>query len=107
MARKVRNYVLFTNLEPKVQNTFKVTQLLGGDVGIHLLVYLITKALALSTILSFNSHHGSPKYKEQIALSMMSFNCQLIYSDRHFGLGKENYWLVLHPISTFCLSVYI
>lgn len=36
----------------------------------------------------------------------MSFNCQLISSDRHFGFGKENYWLVLHPISTSCISAF-
>lgn len=44
--------------------------------------------------------------KEHVSLSKMSFDCQFISSDRHFGFGKENYWLVLHPISTSCLSAF-
>ena len=66
-AYEVKDYVLFTNLESRAQNPFTVTQLLGS-VGIHLLVYLIIKALTLSTILGFDSNHGSPKYKKRTCI---------------------------------------
>lgn len=67
MAWNVRSGIIsiFIDLETEVQNVLKVGQLLGGNVGIHLLVYLMTNALTFSTILSFESCR-SPKYKYEI-----------------------------------------
>lgn len=44
-AYKIKNYVLSTDLEHEAQHVVKFTLLLGDNVGIHILVYLITKAL--------------------------------------------------------------
>lgn len=89
-ACRVRDCVLFSDVEPTSLNVLKVTQLLGGDVQIHLLVYLMTKALALS-VLSFECHHRSPEHKRpQTALSRMSFSCQLPCGGRGLGFGKDH-----------------
>lgn len=67
MTCKIRNYILPTDLKHEDQNMFKVTQLLGDNVGIHLLSNWLQK-LSLSPALSLASHHRSTKYKKRAGI---------------------------------------
>lgn len=103
-ACRLRDCVLFTAVEPPSLNVLKVTQLLGGDVGIRLLVHLGTKALALS-ILGPECHQRGPEHKpRQTALPKTGLGCQLTCGGRRLALGKVTSWSF--PYSVSSLSAY-
>lgn len=107
MTCKIRNYILPTDLKHEDQNMFKVTQLLGDNVEIHLLSNWLQK-LSLSLALSLASHHRITKYrKEQVSLSTRSFRRQLICPGGCFSFGKASRWLVFHPVLISSLSAYM